>query len=145
MYPEYEVRRILNRHGYDVFYVRRDNRIKCVCNKFEPDPSCRLCLGTGFKIHLEKYRACRFSASIPESLVGVLKQEAPALVHPDAWVYYFEAAVKPKIRDLILETNSATLDASSTSVFIITAVEPMFFESGTPSFYRVIARSRYSN
>ncbi len=140
---DYEVRRILNKHGYYVYYGRRNEAIKCSCNRTEPDPSCQKCLGTGYKLTLEQALTWRCSASIPESLVGVLRQVAPALTHPDAWAYYFEPRTAPKLRDLIIEVNPATLNAAKGPLYVITSVEPMFFDRSGPSFYRVIARSRY--
>lgn len=127
---------IISRYGYPVIYVRRDERIKCPCaDSGEPSPVHELCMGTGYKISLEKHLTRSASSSVPESLTGILRFEGAGIAHPDAWVYFFAAEVDPKPRDLVLEPNGGR--------YVITSVEPLRQEGGAVAYYRVVARAEH--
>jgi len=122
----------LVQNGYNVTYIRRDERVRCRCaDGGEPSLTCPECLGTGFKVQRERHLTRRVSASVPESLVGILRSEEVGWVHPNAWIYYFKNDVVPKVKDLIIDDK----------VYIITHVEAKRQEKGQVSYYKVVART----
>lgn len=129
-----EFERVLARHGYDIYYVRRDYRVRCLCAyQGEPNPRCNKCFGTGHKVYVSKYRTWRRSASVPESLVGLLRLEPPGWTHPDAWIYYLPYYVRPKEQDLIIEPPRGR--------YVVTSVETLRQDMRKVAYYRVVARA----
>lgn len=138
-----EFGRIIREHGYPVLYAHVDPRVKCRCAyDSEPDPDCALCYGTGHAVRLARHFTWRRSVSVPESLVGVLRHEPPGWVHPDAWIYYFEFFVKPKVQDVIFEVGWAgNRVVSYEGRYLVTSVETMRQSADRVAYYRVVARA----
>jgi len=138
-----EFNKIIKKYGRPIVYGRCDRRIKCVCtDSLNPSPLCKKCFGTGYKVVFQRCFVRSVSASVPEALVGILRNEEIGFVQPDAWIYYFQYYVHPKAGDLILEVEwDGDKVKSYKKRYVITHVEPKYKESGRVIYYKVVARA----
>lgn len=139
------IKKLMDEYSHDLAYIRRDTRFRCTCyseRSGEASANCEQCFGTSYVVSIEKRRARRQIASVPESLIGVNKLQSAGRLSPTAYVYYFEHDLKPTVDDIILEViwDKSGVPRHIKEKHLISAVVPQQGVKGRIEFYQVYAR-----
>lgn len=136
---------VIEKFGHSIIYLRKDLKFRCECyveRSGEPNPTCDICMGTGYDIHVERFKVRRNVASIPETLIGIASLTQRGVQFPKAYVYYVSAFNEPKDGDYILEIkwdeNMKPLEITQRN--LISAAEPKQGVEGQIAFYQVYCR-----
>lgn len=141
-----EFNQMLLRYGHPVLYCRLDQRVRCTCAPMgqDPKPDCQRCLGTGYKIRLEKLLAITRSATVPETQPGLLRFEDPGIVHPDAYLYYLASNVRPHERDVIFECDwQGYTPLAPRGRYVISLAQPLYDQKEEIVCYKVVVRAEH--
>lgn len=142
-----EFEKILNQYGYDIVLVKRDLRFRCSCyseRSGEPNATCDICFGTGYKVTLYKCKTRRKISSVPETLTNSRQVLKAGSSTRKAYVYYLTYDMEPKEGDLILEIEwQDEKPISIKEKLFISQAEPMKGREGRVEFYQVYCKVDY--
>lgn len=110
-FADVEVNRLLQEHGYLVYVVLSDWRLRCACYDqatSSPCPTCLYCFGAGFQVSVVKSRTYSRSQTPPSwGYFGAHPVESPGTIEVGGRYYYFAnqsiAAASLSPGDMILE------------------------------------------
>ena len=91
--------KIIDKLSYEFFVIRLNKDIKCVCIKEgsnQPDPGCKRCLGTGYKIKIKLIDGASQETTIPQTF----RTTAKFIV---ARNYYIKTKYPVEMDDIIVD------------------------------------------
>jgi len=140
-----EIAKLFDQYAHNIVYIRRDERFRCECyveRSGEPLPHCFKCFGTGHIVQIERVRARRKIATVPETLIGVNQMHPAGTLAPKSYIYYFEHNIHPKVNDLILEViwDVKGIPRYIKEKHLISTIEPKLGYKGRVEFYQVYCR-----
>lgn len=126
------MKRVIERYGYNFYVIKRFTNIKCNCvdsTTKDANPSCPHCLGTGYKIKIQKVHGCIREQKEREISIAQNLSSSPKVV-------YIEGLLRLEKDDMVIDDEA---------IYHITSLQWHRGEKGEPGFTRCICPFTKSN
>jgi len=103
-YWNQRIREIIEKCAYEFYIVHPIAEVKCICvthSTKQPDPKCKMCLGTGNKIRIRKIRGAANDVEVNTAGKGVKGSAAIAV----GKTYFIDSKYPIYDNDIIIDEN----------------------------------------